>query len=117
MPASTSFLNSMLNSGIAGVQAQYTGIYVGLYSGGAVPLGTYSHQLISSFDVAVSGTKAATLRAFFAPTGSPQNGYPYDEVRLYSNLTGVQLHSVSVNPAQFIQNGDVHQILVTFSGS
>jgi len=117
MAASISFLNSMLNSGVAGVQAVYTGIYVSLYSGGSAVTGAnYNNQLISAFNAASNATKAATARVNFAPTGAAAGGWGYDSVRLFSNNSGVELHSIAVNPTQFIANGDTHQILVTFSG-
>lgn len=117
MAASVSFLNSMLDGGITEVASDYTGIWVGLYSGGAVPLGNYSHQYVSAWNAASNSTKAATARVNFAPTGSPQGGFPYDEIRLYGSGTGLLLHSISVIPAQFIANLDIHQILVQISGS
>lgn len=116
MAASVAFINKMLDSGVQGTINAYTGIYVGLYSGGAVPPdGGYSHKQIVSFDSASNSTKAASARVSFSPTGASAGGWGYDEVRLYSNLTGTLLHSIStVN--QFIINNDTQQILVTFSG-
>lgn len=115
MAASTSFINTVLDSGIAGVQTAYTGIYVGLYSGGTEANGgNYNQQLIPAFNAASSATKAATNRVNFAPTGA---NWSYDQLRLYSVNTGVLLHSVTVSPSQIINAGDIHSILVTFSGS
>lgn len=119
MAASTQFLNTILDSGVAGVSSSGGGIWVGLYSGGSVsstnPL--YRHQQITAFDVAAGALKPASARVNFAPTGFAQGGLPYDEIRLYTVGTGTQLHSITVSPAQFIANLDTHQILVRFSGS
>lgn len=117
MAASTTFLNKILDSGVAGVNA-ISGIYVGLYSGGSAAAGGgYAHQVISAFDLAVGAIKNASFRVTFAPTGVAAGGWAYDEVRLYSSSTGTLYHSVSVAPAQFIANLDTHNILISFSGS
>lgn len=119
MAASTQFLNTMLDSGVRGVSVSGGGIFVGLYSGGSVsstnPL--YTHQQITAFDNAAGGLKPASARVNFAPTGFVQGGLPYDEIRLYTVGTGTQLHSIAVSPAQFIANGDLHSVLIRFSGS
>jgi len=118
MPASVTFLNKVLDSGVQGVINSYTGIYVGLYSGSTQASGgNYAQQQVSAFNLAVSGVKDATARVNFAPTGVSAGGWAYDELRLYSAATGIQLHSRTVSPAQYIANGDVHQILISFSGS
>lgn len=119
MAASVQFLNTLLDSGVRGISVSGNGIWVGLYSGGSVsstnPL--YSHQYISLFDNAAAGIKAASARVNFSPTGFAPGGIAYDEIRLYTSGTGTLLHSVTLNPSQFIQNLDTHSILIRFSGN
>ena len=118
MAASVTFLNKVLDSGVQGTINSYTGIYVSLFSGGSrITGGNYADQQITAFNSASSATKAATARVNFAPTGAPQGGFPYDSLRLYSTNSGIEFHSITVSPAQFIANGDTHQILITLSGS
>ena len=118
MAASAQFLNTLLDSGVRGVDVSGTGIWVGLYSGGAVSSTNpqYSHQKITTFDIAAGGIKPASARVNFSPTGAVQGGWPYDEIRLYTTGTGMQLFSLTVSPAQYIANGDTHQILCRISG-
>ncbi len=117
MAASIAFINRLYDYGISGISAA-SGIYVGLYSGGAQPTdGGYSQKLISSFDAATGAVKAASVRVTFSPTGAAAGGWGYDEVRLYTQNTGNLLHSRTVSPPQYINNLDSHQILVSFSGA
>ena len=118
MAATVSLLNVLLNSGVQGTISLYTGIYVGLASGGSAITGAnYSNQQITAFDAAANGVKTASARVNFSPTGAGPGGFPYDEIRLWSAITGVQLHSKVVSPSQFVSNGDTHSILISISGA
>lgn len=117
MAASVAFINKLLDYGISGISAS-SGIYVGLYSGGAQPTdGGYSQKLVSSFDPATGAVKAASVRVHFSPTGAAAGGWGYDEIRLYTQNTGNMLHSKQVSPPQYIANLDAHQILISFTGA
>lgn len=117
MAASIALLNRILDYGISGISAA-SGIYVGLYSGGAAPTdGGYVQKLISTFDASSGGVKAASVRVHFSPTGAAAGGWGYDEVRIVAPMSGVTLHSRTISPPQFINNLDAHQILISFSGA
>ena len=111
------FGNQILDSGIQGF-LNLSGIWGALYSGGSesVNSGNYARRQITSFDLSSNLLKPASARISFAPTGVNFN---YDEIRLY-NLSGIGsgtlLHSVTV-PLQTIVDGDIHQVLIQFSGN
>ena len=115
MAASTTFLNGMLDSGVAGIIGLHTGVQVALYSGAAeITTHGISQQLITGgFGAATAETKTATNRVSFTAT----RGLSYDEIRLFTSGGGTELHSVTVSPTESISAGNTHQISIIFTGS
>lgn len=104
-------MNSVLNGGLPQLISDKNPT-VCLYSGGTRII----CESVTGFYTSMNGVASATHRISFAPTGIAGGGYYYDALEMWNDTLENPLYHLDLSPARFIANGDVHQILIKFSG-